>query len=278
MELSINTDYAGVDVGDIEHYLKNISDSGFKTIQWLQHWEHDFIYTKPEIEHISKILQKYKLLLYDIHGPVGYEKNWFSNIEYQRLAGVELVKNRIEMCKALGGSVVVMHVPKLDSRIDTQWIQVRKSLNELQETSAKNNVRIALENMEYESFNGIKELFSEYNSDFIGLCYDSGHGNICGDGLDQLDLVKERLISVHLHDNNGLEDQHMPIFTGTVDWEKLAQIIAESPYGKFLTFEIMMEHSGANDEKLFLESAYKDGMKLLKMVQSYAENKLPANV
>ena len=266
MELSMATDYA-CDTGDARPYLRNIAEAGFKHIQWIHHWKHDFIYTKPEIQHIAKMMKDLDLSLYDIHAPVGDEKNWFSSIEYQRLAGVEIVKNRIEMCKTLGGAVIVMHIPTLIPENLGKWHQLKKSLDELEKFCAKKDVRIAVENNEpFAEFNGIKELFSEYGPGFIGLCYDSGHGNMGGKGLEHLDSVKERLISLHLHDNNGFEDQHKPIFTGTINWEKLARIIAGSPCRKFLTFETNMRFSGIQDEKLFLERAYSDGLKLLKMI------------
>ena len=96
--------------------------------------------------------------------------------------------------------------------------------------------------------------------------FDSGHGNIGGMGLEHLDSVKERLISLHLHDNNGFDDQHNPIFSGTINWGKLARIVSGSKYNKFLTFEIDMKFTGIQDEKLFLKQAHSDGLKLLKMI------------
>jgi sugar phosphate isomerase/epimerase len=266
MDLSIATDYMS-DTGDPEPYLRRIAKAGFKNIQWIHYWKHDFIYTQPEIQHIANIMKKLHLSIYDIHGSAGTEKNWFSTVEYRRLAGVEIVKNRIEMCKALGGSVVVMHIPILNSENLVQWQQLKKSLSELEKFCIHIGVKIAVENEPFDEFNGIKELFSEYGPEFIGLCYDSGHGNIGGHGLKNLDSVKERLISLHLHDNDGLEDQHKPIFTGTVDWIELSRIIAKSPYRKFLTFEISIKFSDTKNEDIFLRSAYRDGVKLLDMVR-----------
>jgi sugar phosphate isomerase/epimerase len=266
MGLSMTTDYIS-DVGDPEPYLRRIARAGFKNIQWIHYWKHDFIYTQPEVQHIANIMKELHLSIYDIHGSAGTEKNWFSTIEYKRLAGVEIVKNRIEMCKALGGSVAVMHIPILNSENIERWRQLKRSLNELEKFCIKKGVKIAVENEPFDEFKGIIELFSEYGPEFIGLCYDSGHGNIGEHGLKNLDSVKERLISLHLHDNNGLEDQHKPIFSGTVDWIELSRIIAESRYNKFLTFEISMKSSKTKSENAFLKSAYSNGLKLLDLVQ-----------
>lgn len=267
MELSMATDYVK-DTGDSEPYLRKIADAGFKHIQWIHHWKHDFIYTKPEIQRVAKIMKELNISLYDIHGSDCPEKNWFSTFEDQRLAGVEIIKNRIEMCKALGGSVIIMHIPVMNSEDIGKWRQLKKSLNELEKFCIKKSVKIAIENEPFDKFDGIRELFSEYSPKFIGLCYDSGHGNIGGKGLENLNTVKERLISLHLHDNNGSVDQHNPVFTGTIDWKKLAKIISSSPYKKFLTFEIVMKLPDVNAEKLFLKSTYKNGLELLKMVKT----------
>lgn len=267
MELSMATDYSS-DTGNAEPSLRRIAAAGFNHIQWIHHWRHDFIYTEPEIQHIAGLMKELHLSLYDIHAPAGAEKNWFSDVEYQRLAGVEIIKNRVDMCRTLGGSVIVTHIPELIPENLGSWRQLKKSLDELEEFCVDRAVRIAVENRPFDEFNGIEELLSRYDPEYIGLCYDSGHGNIGGKGLGHLDSVKERLISVHLHDNNGIADQHRPIFTGTLDWEELARLIVESPYRGFLTFETEMRFSGFGDENLFLERIYDDGLRLLKMVRT----------
>ena len=170
------------------------------------------------------------------------------------------------MCATLGGSVIVAHIPELVPENLRSWHQLKRSLDQLEAFCCANAVRIAVENRPYDQFNGIHELFSENDPQFIGLCYDSGHGNIGGNGLQYLDSVKERLISVHLHDNDGLADQHKPVFTGTVDWEELARLVSESPYREFLTLETQMKSSGMDNEDLFLKRAHSDGLALQKMI------------
>jgi sugar phosphate isomerase/epimerase len=147
-----------------------------------------------------------------------------------------------------------------------KWLQLKKSLWELEEFCIQRGVRIAVENRPKDKFVGIESLLAENPADFLGLCYDSGHGNIGGKGLEHLDRVKDRLISVHLHDNDGLSDQHKPVFTGTVDWAELTRIVGDSPYDEFLTLETDMRHSGFRDEEPFLASAHADGLKLLQMM------------
>jgi sugar phosphate isomerase/epimerase len=255
--LSVTTDYAK-DTGDPSPYLKRIADAGFSYIHWCHHWNTDFLYSKWEIEQIQKWLDEYGLKLLDLHGSDGKEKAWASPNEYQRLSGVELVKNRIEMTAYLSSDVVIMHVPS-----DPDSIPIRKSLDALEPFARKHNIRIAVENGNFEA---MKKLFSEYAPEYLSLCYDCGHGNLRPDGLDQLESLKERLVSVHLHDNDGSGDQHKIPFSGTINWERLASIMAKSSYTKCVSMEVSMGRMGIEDETVFLAKTFETGTRFAEMI------------
>lgn len=255
--LSVTTDYAR-DTGDPSPYLKKIGEFGFSHIHWCHHWNTDFLYSKWEIEQIRKWLEEYGIQLLDLHGSAGREKDWASSEEYQRLSGVELAQNRIDMAAYLSSDVVIMHVPG-----DPKSEPIRKTLDELEPYARERNVRIAIENGNFEA---IGKLLSEYDPEYLGLCYDCGHGNMIPDGLDHLESLKDRLISVHLHDNDGSGDQHNPLFTGTVGWERLAHIMANSGYTKCVSMEVTMGRSGIEDEDEFLKLVFETGTKLSEMI------------
>jgi sugar phosphate isomerase/epimerase len=162
------------------------------------------------------------------------------------------------MTSYLSADVTIMHVSA-----DPDSVPVRKSLDELEPFARERNVRIAIENGNFEA---IRKLLSEYDPDYVGLCYDAGHGNMIPDGLDHLESLKGRLISVHLHDNDGTSDQHKLLFSGTVDWERLARIIAESAYTKCVSMEVTMGRTGIEDEEVFLAEASKTGTRFSSMI------------
>lgn len=257
--LSITTDYKK-DTQNPTPYLKRIADAGFSHIHWCHQWYTDFIYSEHEIAHIKKTLNDFSLQLLDLHASDGIEKNWSSGLEYERLAGVELVKNRIHMANKLGSDVIIMHATEYSGPLI-------RSLDELMPYAKERGVRIALENLDNVYFDIIEKAFDDYAPDYIGLCYDSGHGNFKGaNGPAMLDKYKNRLISVHLHDNNGIKDQHKPLFSGTIDWENLSGIIAESTYTKPLSMEVSIRNSGFTDEKEFLAECFKGGNIFSEMV------------
>lgn len=256
--LSVTTDYA-TSTGDPSPYLKRIADAGFTHIHWCHQWNTDFLYSRWEVDQIRTWLDEYGLQLLDLHGSAGNEKDWTSSQEYRRLAGIELVKNRIEMTATLDADVVIMHIPG-----EPNYEPVRRSLDALETYSRERGVRIAIENG---NFGAIAPVLAEYDPDYVGLCYDCGHGNMIPDGLDQLESLKDRLISVHLHDNNGSGDQHQLLFMGTVDWRKLADIMARSSYTKCVSMEVSTRNSGVDDEREFLKIAYDTGVEFAEMIQ-----------
>ena len=93
-------------VGNPQRYLKAIADQGFSHVHWCHHWSGDFIYDEYEMAHIGRLLDEYGLQVADVHGSEGREKFSYSPQEYARLAGVDLVKNRVDFCARFGGDAV----------------------------------------------------------------------------------------------------------------------------------------------------------------------------
>ena len=73
----------------------------------------------------------------------------------------------------------------------------------------------------------------------IGACLDTGHANACG--LDHYAAVKvlgERLKMLHVNDNGGLADDHVPPYAGTVHWDRLMQGLREVGFPGDFNFEV----------------------------------------
>lgn len=271
--LSLTSDYRK-GTGNPEPYLRDIANAGFTHVHWCHQWNTDFFYTPSEIRQIGRWLKTYGLQLLDLHGSVGPEKCWFSPLEHERRAGVELVRNRIAMAARLGSDVVIMHALRWQPEVvgnSERWSQLQRSLDALEPFARRHGVRLAIENMPADDFADIRRLFAAYGPDYLGLCYDSGHGNIGGEGLAHLETVKDRLISIHLHDNDGSADQHLVPFAGTVNWPRLAGILATSSYAKCVSMESNMRAFGSDDEEAFLQQACAAGTRVAEMIEQTKE-------
>ena len=263
--LSISTDFAA-GTGCPENDLRFIADAGFTHLHWCHQWNTDFLYGDAELAQIETWLRDLALGVIDLHGSHGREKNWVSSREYERLAGVELVENRIAMTARLGADVCIMHAnPDDDQPYDEFWDQLRRSLDALRATCRERGVRIAVENGDLQI---IRDILGVYEPEFVGFCYDSGHANKEPDGIAKAEALRHRLISIHLHDNDGDSDQHKPIFSGTIDWPRVAALLADSAYTKCVNMEVEMRCSGFTDKPAFLAHVFDTGERLTAMIQA----------
>lgn len=266
--LSMTSDYVG-GVGNPEPALRLLTEHSFTHVHWCHQWNTDFLYGRAEIAQIQRWFRQYGLQLTDLHASAGVEKQWLSAREYERLAGVELVKNRIAMTAHLGADAIVLHPDAEPGEPQARamfWERLRRSLDALEPFARARGVRVALENLWFDTFPTIEQIFALYPPDFVGLCYDSGHGQLTGDGLDWLDRLKGRLVALHLHDNDGTDDQHKPLFTETVDWDRLARLIAASSYQKCVSMEVSKRESGFADTGEFLAAVFASGSRFARMV------------
>ena len=231
--LALTSDYAG-SKGSPEPALRHMAAAGFRYVHWCHEWRSDYLYTAAEIRRIAAWFDEFGLALNDLHASAGTVYSWQAPDEALRAAGIDLVKNRIAMAAQLKSDVVVMHMlePPGERERAASWARLRRALDALQPEARSRGVRIALENLPEGNQELIARALATYGPEFLGICYDAGHGNLTGDGLDWLERHRERLIALHLHDNHGATDQHLPLFAGTVDWRRLAGLITRSSYAK----------------------------------------------
>ena len=253
-ELSITTDYHG-DRGCPQDRLQYAAEAGFTHLHWCHQWCTDFLYDPAELEAIDGWLRKYHLTLLDIHGSAGQEKCWYSEKEYERQAGVRLVTNRLEMLLRLRGEgCIIMHTPEpwgdmTDAErtsLERQFEQCCRSIDELAPLFQRHGVMLSLENHPHGTWEFLERFFERYPANYVGLTYDSGHGHISKEhSLAKLEKNLDRLCAVHLHDNDGTADQHQPPFYGTLDWPRLARLLAKAPLlaNKPLQFEVVTHNT-----------------------------------
>ncbi|MGD2079653.1 MAG: sugar phosphate isomerase/epimerase family protein [Nitrospirota bacterium] len=83
--------------------------------------------------------------------------------------------------------------------------------------------RIAVENIFEDTPENLKLLMEGLGSESFGICFDTGHMNIFSlvPLDDWLDALGEHIIELHLHDNRGDLDAHLPVGEGDFDFDSL---------------------------------------------------------
>ena len=97
-------------------------------------------------------------------------------------------------------------------------------------------------------------LVKKFPSPYLGLCLDCGHANLMEpmDGRVVTDMIgyiqsawkpgipaftpglpefiAPEIVTVHVHDNDGLNDRHAMLDEhGTIDWKRIAGVLSRSP-------------------------------------------------
>lgn len=97
-------------------------------------------------------------------------------------------------------------------------------------------VRLNLENHYAYDYRGREELFSEpwefkevlsLDSPSLGLCFDTGHGNMTGNSEALLRELAPWANYVHLADNHGIDDDHLGFRQGSVDWDSVFDTLGD---------------------------------------------------
>jgi sugar phosphate isomerase/epimerase len=103
------------------------------------------------------------------------------------------------------------------------------SIRELCDFAADFGILIAVENMpDFPKIFGkypdeMQEMLDAVGSHNVGFTFDVGHANTVGLVDEFLDQLGERISHVHIHDNMGKKDEHLPLGEGTVNWKQVME-------------------------------------------------------
>ena len=105
-------------------------------------------------------------------------------------------------------------------------------------------------NHTYQCLEFAKRMNKETGSDIFKVCLDTGHSNFCGEKpADAVRLIgKEYLGALHVHDNNGLADQHARPGLGNIDWVDFSNALSEIGFEGSVNFETGVPNDIPNGE------------------------------
>ncbi len=104
---------------------------------------------------------------------------------------------------------------------------------------------IAMENVYELGPHQICPLFDALDSPDVRFCFDTGHANAFGSASYQewLEALGSRLGEIHIHDNNGTTDEHLPVGEGTFPFPEFMEGVRERNLAPILTVESHSEES-----------------------------------
>jgi len=122
------------------------------------------------------------------------------------------------------------------------WQLNLDSVRTLLKIGIKEGVEIAIENVP-EPFpfvmKNVQDFSRFYNEldDDIGMVLDVAHANLNHQFQDFIRQFPEKIVHIHVSDNDGAHDLHLGIGYGNIDWESVAKEIKEIEYGNIIMLE-----------------------------------------
>jgi len=184
------------------------------------------------------------LFLHERWDPTGSHYNWCSPDPTIREEAVGRYIRAAEVAIELGFKRLVTHIS------DAHWWPCGEPRRRMREFAIEGLKRvadpvkkwggmIAVENCGFDfdsSVEGIRSVIDEVGDDVVGVCLDTGHAHIAyHSGVAEepatvIRSLKGRILSTHIHDNDGTADQHLMPGSGMLDWAEIERAFADSGY------------------------------------------------
>ena len=131
----------------------------------------------------------------------------------------------------LGAHLMVVH-PGYDRwrypNLAASWVeQAATTFTPLLTLAEQYDCRLALENIYEDTPDTLTTLVDRLDSPWFGHCFDIGHWRLFGSTpqAEWLARIAPRLLHLHLHDNRGVSDDHLPVGEGSIDYTPLFQLL-----------------------------------------------------
>jgi len=205
-----------------------------------------------EIEAINKFSRDEEIEI-SVHAAF-YELNIAAFLKSIREESVRYIIKSIDFCCELGSEVITVHPgkytygvepgasPETDPLMKIQWDHNIESLKRINAYAESKGITICLENVGWnyldQSFEDLLKIRDEVGHS-LQFTLDIGHARIYSEaGIEEgFRVLGDNIRHIHLSDNYGMEDDHLPIGEGNIDYLRFFHLIRNFPH--IVTLEIV---------------------------------------
>lgn len=239
--------------------LDAIKKAGFKNV-FLQWYDNEL-----EVSQFEQLEYARKLGLNVIFCHLGYQgmnNLWLDNEEGEALKKRYL--DDLKVLHELNIDFAVLHLCSKTVAPPYNEIGLRR-VKEVCDLARSLGIKVAFENTKIQGY--VDYILENIDYENVGFCFDVGHYHCHFNDEFNFDLVKNRVLAIHLHDNNGDKDSHFLPFDGTVNWLDTVNKLKYVNYNGYVTEEVVYSERYKDisiDD--FYKKAYEVGSKLEKMI------------
>jgi sugar phosphate isomerase/epimerase len=238
-----------------EHLLE-LAGFGFRQIELFATIGHIDYHDQGAVTELSGWLCEAGLDLHSVHAPIvehrlngvwGPPLSTASAIELARGHAVREAVAALQVARQIPFRYLVVHLgipdtlqpgPEANSRA-----AAAQSVAEIVAAAAPLGVRVAVEVIPNqlstaELLVNLLEEDLDLPAQGAGICLDMGHAFLMGDLVDAIEAVSGELVTTHVHDNRGKDDDHLVPFEGTIDWPTALMSLQKVGYDGTVVFEL----------------------------------------
>ena len=170
------------------------------------------------------------------------------------------LEEMIRGCRVIGCPYFVVHAILPFGCTENPLPEEFKRINigfftELVKPAEENGVTVCLENLPFKALSlssptQVLDFVKTIDSPFFKMCFDTGHAALYDLAVGRFvrQIGKDYLAALHIHDNNGKDDQHLPVFQGSIDWEDFRAALRDIGFEGTISLETAVYGELGNDD------------------------------
>ncbi|HCC57980.1 MAG TPA: sugar phosphate isomerase/epimerase [Solibacterales bacterium] len=221
--------------------LGRIEQAGIPAVEIFCARQHLDYRNKAQIAELGHFFKDSDLQLHSLHSPMYNDEFWGRSgpdsiisitepVKAERMRMVDEIKRALEVAEIVPFRYLIQHLGVSGEEFSERAIDSAfTSLEELMNFAHQRDVEILLENIPNDLSSGARlNYFLNVTHLDLHYVFDTGHAHL-GAGIEtEFEAMKERIRSLHVHDNNGKADQHLfPTVAegGSIDWRKTMTLL-----------------------------------------------------
>jgi sugar phosphate isomerase/epimerase len=226
-------------------WLERIWNAGIPLVEIFCARQHLDYRDKAQISELGHWFRDAQLKLHSLHSPMYSDDLWGRSgpqsiititepVKSKRLDMVDEIKRALEIAETVPFRYLIQHLGVTGEEYDERKIDYAFSaLEEINLFARQRGVEVLLENTPNELAGAERlSMFLDVTHLQLNVCFDVGHAHMRGSVENEYRVLKSRIRSTHVHDNNGTDDSHL--FPnggsgGTVDWLRTMELLRSAP-------------------------------------------------
>jgi sugar phosphate isomerase/epimerase len=140
----------------------------------------------------------------------------------RRTDAVDEIRRVLDLAERLPFRYLVLHLGSSRDEADPRRYEAAfTSLERLCLFAKQLGVTIALENTpgNLSAPDKLRQFVTDTRLHDLRFCFDIGHAHLSDGGvLPSLEIMRDLIVTAHIHDNNGFKDEHLAPFGGNIEW------------------------------------------------------------